>query len=68
MVDGATRLEYTLRGEIMLIEEMRDQWICSCGNWVGRQVTWCPECCEDRDVQKEEEQQEQEATHGPFDD
>jgi uncharacterized heparinase superfamily protein len=45
----------------MLIEEMRDQWICSCGNWVGRQITWCPECCEDRVVHRKEERQEQEA-------
>jgi hypothetical protein len=35
----------------MLVEEMKDLWICSCGNWVARGLTWCPECCEDRDFQ-----------------
>ena len=43
----------------MLIEELTDQWICSCGNWVDRTLSWCPECCEDRDVQMIEEQEEQ---------
>lgn len=50
----------------MLIEEMRDLWICSCGNWVGRMLSWCPECCEDRYVHKEENQ-EQEESHKSLD-
>lgn len=36
----------------MLAEQLGDLWICSCGNWVGRMLSWCPECCEDRNVQK----------------
>lgn len=32
----------------MLIEKLRDQWICSRGNWVDRQLSWCPDCCEQR--------------------
>ena len=32
----------------MLVEIMRDQWICSCGNWVDRQLSWCPDCCEEK--------------------
>ncbi len=47
----------------MLVEEMRDLWICSCGNWVGKTFTWCPECCEDRDVLKPKEDQEQQEPH-----
>ena len=43
----------------MLIEEMTDQWICSCSNWVPQTFSWCPECCEDRDVQTMEQQEEQ---------
>lgn len=33
----------------MLMERLRDQWICSCGNWVDGDFQWCPSCCEDRD-------------------
>ena len=29
----------------MLVEILKDQWICSCGNWVDRQLSWCPDCC-----------------------
>lgn len=47
----------------MLVEKLKDQWICSCGNWVGRQLTWCPECCEDRDADMV---QEKEVTEGHF--
>ncbi len=36
----------------MLVNEAGDLWICSCGNWVGRLFTWCPECSEDREEQK----------------
>jgi len=32
----------------MLIEKLEDQWICSCGNWVDHEFTWCPDCCKDR--------------------
>ena len=42
----------------MLMEKVGDLWICSCGNWVGRLFTWCPECCEERDVPKPMEDQE----------
>jgi hypothetical protein len=42
--------ELPLEGEAMLVEKMRDLWICSCGNWVPQGLTWCLECCEDRDV------------------
>jgi hypothetical protein len=31
----------------MLIDSLRDQWICSCGNWVDRMIAWCPDCCEE---------------------
>jgi hypothetical protein len=48
----------------MLREEMRDLWICSCGNWVARQLSWCPECCEDRDVHGTEEQTDRETVQG----
>ena len=51
----------------MLVEEMRDLWICSCGNWVGRMLSWCPECCEDRYVLKPKEEQEQEKSHKSLD-
>jgi hypothetical protein len=47
----------------MLVEEMRDLWICSCGNWVASQLSWCPECCEDRNIQKAEEQGSGEGPH-----
>ena len=33
----------------MLIKKLKDQWICSCGNWVDGDFEWCPSCCEDRD-------------------
>ena len=32
----------------MLVETLRDQWICSCGNWVDRTFDWCPDCCEEK--------------------
>jgi hypothetical protein len=32
----------------MLVDAMRDQWICSCGNWVDRSFEWCPDCCEEK--------------------
>ena len=32
----------------MLIDTMKDRWICSCGNWVHRMISWCPDCCEER--------------------
>ncbi|MGD9208690.1 MAG: hypothetical protein PVH39_09415 [Syntrophobacterales bacterium] len=32
----------------MLVDILKDQWICSCGNWVDRQLSWCPDCCEER--------------------
>lgn len=31
----------------MLIDTLKDQWICSCGNWVDRMISWCPDCCEE---------------------
>ena len=36
----------------MLKEKLKDQWICSCGNWVDGDFRWCPSCCEDRDGEK----------------
>lgn len=32
----------------MLIESMKDQWVCSCGNWVDTAFNWCPDCCEEK--------------------
>ena len=32
----------------MLIKALREQWICSCGNWVDGELEWCPDCCEER--------------------
>lgn len=32
----------------MIIEKLKDQWICSCRNWVDHNFTWCPECCEEQ--------------------
>jgi hypothetical protein len=32
----------------MFIEELEDQWICSCGNWVDKEFNWCPDCCEEQ--------------------
>ena len=34
----------------MLVESLKEQWICSCGNWVDQAFTWCPDCCEDKYV------------------
>ena len=34
----------------MLVEVLKDQWICSCGNWVDLLFDWCPDCCEDKYV------------------
>ena len=35
-------------GRDMLIDRLRDQWICSCGNWVDEEFYWCPDCCEEK--------------------
>ncbi len=32
----------------MFVEMLKEQWICFCGNWVDRMISWCPDCCEDR--------------------
>ena len=32
----------------MLVETLKDQWICSCGNWVDKTLHWCPDCCEEK--------------------
>jgi hypothetical protein len=32
----------------MLVEELNDLWICSCGNWVDEEFHWCPDCCEEK--------------------
>lgn len=32
----------------MLIKKLREQWICSCGNWVDQELQWCPDCCEEK--------------------
>ena len=32
----------------MLVKALKDQWICSCGNWVDHSFEWCPDCCEDK--------------------
>jgi hypothetical protein len=45
----------------MLVNEAGNLWICSCGNWVGRLFTWCPECSEDREVKKQSEGEAAEA-------
>ena len=34
----------------MLIETLKDQWVCSCGNWVDIAFHWCPDCCEEKFV------------------
>lgn len=31
----------------MLVEKLKDQWICSCGNWVDEELSWCPDCCQE---------------------
>ncbi len=36
----------------MLVEEIRDLWICSCGSWVGQAFSWCPDCLEDREEEE----------------
>lgn len=35
-------------GETMLVDAFKDQWVCSCGNWVDGAFEWCPECCEEK--------------------
>jgi len=30
----------------MVIDKLKDKWICSCGNWVHNQFYRCPNCCE----------------------
>jgi len=40
----------------MLVKDLNDQWICSCGNWVDRGFSWCPEYCEDWNVHGTDEQ------------
>jgi hypothetical protein len=32
----------------MLVDALKDQWICSCGNWVDEAFEWCPDCCENK--------------------
>jgi len=32
----------------MIVEELTDQWICSCGNWVDQAFDWCPDCCDNK--------------------
>ena len=32
----------------MVVEELTDQWICSCGNWVDQAFDWCPDCCDSK--------------------
>jgi len=32
----------------MVVEELTDQWICSCGNWVDQAFDWCPDCCDNK--------------------
>jgi len=32
----------------MLVNLLKHQWICSCGNWVDEAFEWCPDCCEDK--------------------
>jgi len=34
----------------MLMDTLKDQWICSGGNWVDRMISWCPDCCEERSM------------------
>ena len=38
------------KGGNMLVGVLKDQWICSCGNWVDGAFDWCPDCCEDKYV------------------
>lgn len=30
----------------MLVDAMKDLWVCSCGNWVDGAFEWCPDCCQ----------------------
>jgi len=32
----------------MVVDELTDQWICSCGNWVDQAFDWCPDCCDSK--------------------
>ena len=32
----------------MLIKALREQSICSCGNWVDRELEGCPDYCEEK--------------------
>ena len=41
----------------MLVEQLKEQWICSCGNWVDLAVTWRLTCCEDREFKRLEEKE-----------
>ena len=38
----------------MLVKKLQNQWICSCGNWVGRALNWCPNCCEEQEGNSED--------------
>ena len=44
----------------MLVETLKDQWICSCGNWVDQSFYWCPDCCEEKLSRKSGAQMQQE--------
>jgi len=50
----------------MFIEKLKDQWICSCGNWVDQAVSWCPNCCEDQEDQSVLVAEERQAPYGSF--
>ena len=32
----------------MVIDKLKDKWICSCGNWVDRDFYRCSDCCEEK--------------------
>lgn len=53
-------------GDIMLVEKLKDQWICSCGNWIGQALSWCPNCCEDQVDHSKDPSEEQQTSGRSF--
>ena len=45
----------------MLVDALKDQWICSCGNWVDGSFELCPDCCEDKSTYHHRGRREEEA-------
>ncbi len=48
----------------MLVDALKDQWICSCGNWVDGAFDWCPDCCEDKSTYLYRGRREEQAVVG----